>query len=286
MAINNGNPRSFFKLVNHRMHSTHHALRLVNADEALISDASQMAAMLNDEFKKNYSLAQCSQPPVDLLDDLPAHGEIASIDISINDVKHLLRQTHSSAAGPDGYPGLVLSTLAEELAYPLLIIFQQSLYQCRVPAAWKETLVTPIYKKKGSPLQPSNYRPVSLTSNIGKVLERIVQQRILHHLASEKLLSPSQHGFSANKSTLTNLLVFDACLATIHNSGHPCDVFTFDFSRTFDRVPHEALKSELAAHGIQGPLLLWLTDFLYQRTQRVAVQGHMSPPSNVPSGVV
>ena len=80
-----------------------------------------------------------------------------------------------------------------------------------VPEQWREANVTTIFKKKGrlgSRCEPGNYRPVSLTSQIGKIFERLITDRIVKFLEENKKLRDSQHGFRARRSCLPNLLEF------------------------------------------------------------------------------
>ncbi|CAL4240636.1 unnamed protein product, partial [Meganyctiphanes norvegica] len=88
---------------------------------------------------------------------------------------------------------------------PLKIIFNRSLGNGECPDDWRSANVTPIHKK-GDRTNPSNYRPVSLTSQVCKVLESIVRKQILGHLAENNILRDEQHGFREGRSCLTNLL--------------------------------------------------------------------------------
>ena len=81
-----------------------------------------------------------------------------------------------------------------QVAYPLAIIFQQSIDQSRVPQQWRTANVIPIFKK-GSKRDAANYRPISLTSHIGKLLERIIRDHILRHLDNTQLIKPASMDF-------------------------------------------------------------------------------------------
>ena len=78
----------------------------------------------------------------------------------------------------------------------------------QVPEQWKEANVTAIYKRKGQHCNPGNYRPVSLTSQVGKLFQRIIRDYLVKFLKENKLLRDSQHGFTTRRSCLTNLLEF------------------------------------------------------------------------------
>ena len=75
--------------------------------------------------------------------------------------------------GPDMIPSFILKEFADILSAPLTIIFNKSLSEGRVPSDWRTAEVTPIFKK-GDKTASCNYRPVSLTSIVCKVLESFV----------------------------------------------------------------------------------------------------------------
>ena len=89
----------------------------------------------------------------------------------------------------------------------LAVVFTKSLNEGVVPQDWLEANVTPIYKK-GTKSLPGNYRPVSLTSVSCRVMESILRDEITGHLARNKLIKDSQHGFMKDRSCVSNLLEF------------------------------------------------------------------------------
>ena len=145
----------------------------------------------------------------------------------------------------------------------------------KVPKAWKEANVTPIYKK-GKKSEDSNYRPISLTSIPGKLMESLIKAKIVEHLELNELINQTQHGFMANKSTTTNLVEFFNKLTTDLDNGEPIDLLYLDFSKAFDKVPHQRLIAKLEAHGISGRVLHWISDWLSNRRQRTVLNGEFS----------
>ncbi|GAB0183885.1 mitochondrial enolase superfamily member 1 [Grus japonensis] len=118
---------------------------------------------------------------------------------AVNDLlRHL--DTHKSM-GPDGIHPRVLRELVEELAKPLSIICQQSWLTGEVPDDWRLANVTPIYKK-GWKENPGNYRPASLTSVPGKILERFILSVLTRQVQDNQGIRPSQHGFMKGRSCL------------------------------------------------------------------------------------
>ena len=170
------------------------------------------------------------------------------------------------------------------MAYPLAIIFQQSIDQSRVPQQWRTANIIPIFKK-GSKRDAANYRPISLTSHIGKLLERIIRDHILRHLDNKQLIKPSQHGFLPGRSCQSNLLEFLERVTDDTDRGNNTDVAYLDFAKAFDKVPHARVLVKLKALGVNNQVSSWIEAWLRDRRQRVVVSGEESAWSAVSSGV-
>ena len=149
---------------------------------------------------------------------------------------------------------------------------------------WKFAKITPIFKKGGK-TKPENYRPVSLTSQPCKVMERIIREQITDHLETNNLLSVHQHGFRKKRSCLTNLLESIETWTKIVDNGTPLDIVYCDYRKAFDTVSHRHLIRKLSAYGLKGQVLAWLSDFLRERWQAVAVGNSVSSSTRVTSGV-
>ena len=149
-----------------------------------------------------------------------------------------------AAPGPDEIPPIVLKQCKEQLATPIHLIWSRSLASGSVPKCYKRYLVTPLYKK-GSRALPSNYRPVSLTSHVIKLYERVVRKQLVTHLTSNNLMCRKQHGFQAGKSCLTQLLDHIDEIISNFQSGLDTDCIYLDFSKAFDKVDHALLLKKL-----------------------------------------
>ena len=189
------------------------------------------------------------------------------------------------APGPDGLPPSVLKELATEISKPLTKIFQMSITESSVPDDWRVAHISPIFKK-GSRASTGNYRPISLTSVVGKLLEGIIKEQITAHLDKHNLIKDTQHGFTKGKSCATNLLLHLEELTKQVDDGYPVDVVYLDLQKAFDKVPHQRLLAKLQAHGISGKAIAWINAWLADRKQRVTTQGALSDWKDVSSSVV
>ena len=174
--------------------------------------------------------------------------------------------------------------LANQVADPLAVIFNESLATGNLPEDWKTAVVTPIFKHGGKE-DPGNYRPVSLTSVPCKVLERILRRKICAHLTDHNLINSRQHGFLPGRSCLSNLLGFLDEVADRLDRGESVEVIYMDFKKAFDSVNHRLLIAKLHAYGVAGNICRWIQEFLNARTFRVRVRDTLSDVATVSSGV-
>ena len=104
-----------------------------------------------------------------------------------------------------------------------------------------------------------NYRPISITSIIGKLMEW--RDKIVSHMERNNLFSETQHGFVPSRNCITNLLICMEHWTNILDKGSPVDIIYTDFSKAFDRVPHQRLLKKMENVGIAGNTLQWLNHF-------------------------
>jgi len=164
------------------------------------------------------------------------------------------------------------------------VIFQRSVDTGTLPAEWLKANISSVYKK-GVKHLAENYRPISLTSVISKILEHIICRNILVHLESNNILTNLNHGFRSGYSCETQLLLTSHDLLKAYDIGTQVDIGILDFSKAFDTVPHDKLLYKLEKYGIQGPLHAWFTSFLTRCHMRVVLEGIESQEVPVISGV-
>ena len=178
-----------------------------------------------------------------------ANHSLSNIFISPQDVIDAIHSMNpSKASGPDLLSPRLLREGCNELAQPLSNYFNCLLNASIFPPSWKLANVTPIYKKL-DPSDPANYRPISLLSCVGKLMERCVHKHFYNFLTSNKLLTSYQSGFIKGDST-TNQLTYiynDICKAM--DTGKEVRAVFCDISKAFDRVWHRGLLLKLSSLG-------------------------------------
>ena len=210
---------------------------------------------------------------------------MSKITFSEDGITKLLRNIKSDKSpGPEDIPARILKEVAVSVAPFLKIVFEKSLSEGRVPNDWKIANVTPIFKS-GEKDDPSNYRPISLTSLNGKVMEHIIVSSLMGFLETSKFIFRNQHGFRKTRSCETQLALLVHDILTSAEKNKQVDAIFLDFRKAFDKVPHQKLLYKLKVAGINVEVINWIKNFLSDREQRVVIDGVSSNPVKVTSGV-
>ena len=252
-----------------------------NDNDCLVSSDYEKSCLFSTYFASVFTQDNNILPDFNPI----CNSSLNSFNCSINDVIKTIRGLkNNSAPGLDNYTPYFLKQILAQIANPLTKMFNVSLSEGVVPSDWKTAVVTPIFKK-GDPQKASQYRPVSLTSVVCKVLERIIREQFVKYLIENDIIPKEQHGFLSKKSTTTNLLECLDKWTQNFDNGFQTDVIYLDYSKCFDTVCHSKLIHKLSRYGIQGVALQWIRSFLTDRVQHVRINNSLSPPANVISGV-
>ena len=182
--------------------------------------------------------------------------------------KKIKAMKNNKSPGVDGIPPKLLMETVEQISIPLARVFNLSLKEGVIPVEWKEANIIPLFNK-GLRNNSENYTPVSLTSVICKLLERLIKHHMVDFLVRHKLLNLSQHGFLKARSCLTNMLCFLEEITKWLDKGSPVDIIYLDFQKAFDKVPHQRLLLKLKAQGIEDGIIDWIEQWPTDRRQRV-----------------
>lgn len=198
----------------------------------------------------------------------------------VSDVLKILQT--NKACGNDLISHRMLKGTVTTVSKPLATIFNRSINESQYPSAWKLANVIPLFKK-GCAQTPSNYRPISLLSCVGKVMERIMFKHIYNH--TEQLIYNRQSGFLPGHSTVYQLIdIYHQICQSFDNRQFTCMVFC-DISKAFDRVWHKGILFKLQQNGINGIVLNWIENYLTGRKQSVTMRSTASDIKTVTAGV-
>ena len=192
--------------------------------------------------------------------------------------------SNNASSGPDGVAAILLKQCKKALCAPLYILWRNCLDLGITPDALKSAHIIPIFKS-GHRGVAANYRPIALTSQLIKIFEKIVRNNMVSYFEENKLFNTSQHGFRRGRSCLSQLLTYFENVLTRLEENRCVDVIYLDFSKAFDKVDHLILLEKLRLLGITGKLYNWIRSFLLDRSQSVMVNGFLSDPVHVKSGV-
>ena len=170
-----------------------------------------------------------------------------------------------------------------KIAADILSLLNQSWLSGRLPSSWKKATVIPIPKKGKPSSAPSSYRPISLTSTLCKLLERVVAGRLRWFLESRNLLNSSQAGFRKGRGCADQIRLVQDVAASSTQKKMTLGVF-LDLEKAFDMVWREGIVNQLFQMGIKGRMLHWIHDFLQDRTIQVKVGTAFSRPHHLENG--
>ena len=259
---------------------------LIDAAKNIISCPQKMANVLADQYNSVFSTPKESMKDPETIFGEQRQGPVLEdIRLYPEDIESAIDEIGTnSAAGPDGFPAILLKTCKASLSSPLAMIWRESLDSGSIPDLLKSANIVPIHKG-GCKGTPKNYRPVALTSHLIKVFEKVLRAHIVAYMEDNSLFNPHQHGFRAGRSCLSQLVAHLDNIIYQLEQGKNVDVVYLDFSKAFDKVDFAITLKKLNALGIKGKIGRWVQSFITGRTQSVLVNGSKSTSSDVKSGV-
>lgn len=279
------NPKMFFAYVKKFKKTDSEIGPLSDKEGNIHSDSKTKANLLQTQYTEAFSDPEKSNTEHVKQNDERQYPNLEDIEFTKEDViKAIDSIPNSSAPGPDKLPAAVLKSCKETLSYPIHKIWRKSLDTAEIPERLKTQGIIPIFKK-GNRAWPANYRPVSLTSHLIKLFERVLTVKIVLYVEENNILTDQQHGFRAHRNCLTQLLIHIDNILKIAESDNNADVVYIDFAKAFDKVDHKILLYKIKNLGIQGKIYNWIESFLSNRHQHVIVDGEVSESKVVKSGV-
>ena len=278
------NPKFFFSYAKQFSATRSKIGPLLNELKEYTASSSAMANLLSAQYSSVFSTPSENSPYFGMEED-QLEGRLEDIDFSEQDIIDAIDEIKNNAAsGPDGIAAIFLKKCKNSISKPLYHLWRKCLDRGITPIKLKEAHIIPIHKGGHQGLA-ANYRPVALTSHLIKIFEKVIRKYIVKFLEETDKLNDGQHGFRAGRSCVSELLSHYDTIVNILESGSNVDTIYLDFAKAFDKVDHGIVLKKLSLLGIRGKLLEWIKSFLSSRTQMVLVNGFLSDPSPVTSGV-
>ena len=268
----------------------HNAPNCIEVDNELVSDNTQICDKFNDYFA-NVAGKILDKNKTPILKTFDKYMPAANMNTFVfepstpNEVFLLIGGLKKNkGTGPNGIPTEILQLISFFISIPLSKIYNMCITSGVQPDKLKLAHAVPIFKK-GSRLLVSNYRPISLLSNLNKILEKIMHKRIYAFLEKYEILYNLQFGFRSKYSTTHALIHMTEAIRSALDSGNvTCGIFV-DFAKAFDTVNHEILLKKLDNYGFRGAINNWFRSYLTNRQQKVVINGFESKSQVMKHGV-
>ena len=179
----------------------------------------------------------------------------------------------SKAGGPDGVHPRLLKELPAEGIEAYRELFDRSFREGVVPQEWRKGEVVPMLKAGKDPARLGSYRPVCLTSSVGKWMERVLSRRMRWVLEEGGRLSRFQAGFREEKGVGDQLVRLSQAVWDGYQRREKTGLVLYDFERAYDRVWRDGMLWKLARMGVSVRMVRWVQEWLKNRMAWVRVEG-------------
>uniref|UniRef100_A0A3B1IE94 Reverse transcriptase domain-containing protein n=1 Tax=Astyanax mexicanus TaxID=7994 RepID=A0A3B1IE94_ASTMX len=211
-------------------------------------------------------------------------GHPLDVEFSLLELKQALESARQTAPGKDEVCYIMLRNVSDTVLQCVLALFNKVWKEGSLPNSWKHGVVVPIVKPGKDKSHASSYRPIALTSNLCKLMEKMIVRRLLYELERRGLLSPYQSGFRKGRSTIDAVLYLESDIRKAQVSKEFVMAVFFDIEKAYDMIWKEGLLVKLYNMGIGGRLFNWIRDFLFGRTIQVRVGASYSAIYSVDNG--
>ena len=253
----------------------------LNVGDDVVTSKADIADVLADTFAKKSSSSNYSTSFQKFKDTKEKtklnfksnNNEQYNKDFTIKELEKALKKCHDTAVGCDDIHYQFLKHLPFRSFDSLLRIFNQIAHTGILPDSWKEAIVILIPKPGKDSTNPTNYRPISLTSCVCKTMERMVNDRLVWYLENNKLITTVQSGFRKQRGTLDHLVRFETFIREAFiKKEHVVSVFFFDLESAYDTTWKYGIMNDLHDFGIRCRLVYFISAFLNERQFRAGLE--------------
>ena len=211
-------------------------------------------------------------------------GGDLDVPFTMGELKRALGKTKMSAPGRDGVCYIMIRNMGEEGLGRLLMLFNKVWREGRLPSSWKEAVIIPVRKPGRDGSKPLSYRPIALTSCVCKLMERMVNERLLYYVEVNGLIARYQSGFRKGRGCMDMAVCLENEIRKAQANREVVAAVFFDVEKAYDMMWREGLLIKLNRMGVGGRLFNWCCDFLEDRVIMVRVGVEMSDTFRVENG--
>ena len=179
----------------------------------------------------------------------------------------------------------MIQNTTQEFRKIILHLINETVKQSKLPKNWKSSLISMIPKKQNNSCNPKDYRPISLTSCLAKLSERLIMIRFKEFLDKNKITIKQQSGFRQKRQTKDNIFFLtQKAIETLNRGKRMCTIF-FDIASAFDKVQHDGVIYKLIKLKCPKYIICWLKDFLTNRVFAVRINEWITKQLSISTGV-
>jgi len=211
-------------------------------------------------------------------------------DLTLHELKYALSKTNDTCSGPDNISYKMIKNLSDDSLIVILTLYNRIWKENVFPSSWRKAIVIPIIKPGKDPSNPFNYRPIELTNCLCKLLEKMINNRLIHYLEKNHCISPFQSGFRKGRSTIDNILLLETSVRNAFLRRNHLVAICFDIKKAYDRTWRHGIISDIFNLGLRGNLPNFIVNFLNHRSFQVKILNTLSnefvQEEGVPQGSV
>lgn len=177
-------------------------------------------------------------------------GDNTDLPFNMFELKKAFLNARQTSPGKYNICYTMLAHMEDNSLAEVLRLFNRVWETGKIPIAWKQSVIVPILKPGKDPSDPSNYRPIALTSQLGKTMERMVTERLAYVLESKGLLSPYQSGFRKGRNTMDSILCLESEIRKAQTNKEMVVTVFLDIEKAYDMLRKEGLLIKLNKLGM------------------------------------
>lgn len=262
---------------------------IIKNNNEIVTEQEEVAKLLGQYFYENFSdniydskfllgvKAQTEKNPITSnINPNNLDQVILNSPITIEEMNQNLNKCKSKSPGPDEIPFIFLQYLGQKSKKNLLNIYNSIWNSGNIPGEWKKGFIIPILKPGNDKNSTNGYRPITLLNTMAKLLEKIVNNRLIWFIEKSKILSSRQSGFRKHRSTLDNLFIINSEIQKALSTKQYLSMISLDISKAYDSAWRHRILMILSKVISNGNLLNYLKNFLSSRKFMVKISKTLS----------